>query len=139
MGQKTEGNMDDVHRVIANLKDGMVWDRACREGEFMPVDKSWYEKNKALLYEWLEHGVPPPPGLADASVKPAPVNTVSTPDGKVWAIYRDAKGGFYREEVTIGAPAPVPDQQTVAAPSEKLMSPAPEMSPVPSKNKQKQW
>lgn len=132
MGQKTEGNMDDAIRVVGNLKNGMVWEIACRTGEFMPVDMPWYDKNRALFHQWVIDGIPPPPGLTEAlNVKPSPINTAVTPDGKVWALYRDAKGGIYREEVKQGAevlPPPVVVE-------EKLMAPTTEAPP----KKGKQW
>lgn len=130
--QKTEGNMDDVNRVINNLKEGMNWVLACRTGEFMPVEDAWYDKNRALIETWVNTGVPALPGLVNANVRPSPIQTAVTADGKVWAIYRDATGSLYREEV-----------KTAAENAEAPVAPPPEpertMTPDVPKGKGKQW
>jgi hypothetical protein len=138
MPQKTEGNMDDAMRVIQNLKDGLAWHIAIRTGEFMPVEVAWYDKNRALFFDWMEKGIPKQPGLIESTAREvkSPINTAVTPDGKVWGIYRDEKGGLYREEIATASPE-VSQTETEKKESERLMAPSSgvEFSPVPSKNR----
>jgi len=111
--QKTEGNMDDVQRVIKNLNDGMVWDTAKHHESFMVVNDDWYEKNKELILKWKDTGIPVPDDMiTNRVVKPAPMSVVAE-NGKIWGVYRNTDGTIYREEIKEKSkddvPAPPPD------------------------------
>jgi hypothetical protein len=124
MAQKTDGNMDDVRRVVHNIKEGMPWHNAKVYNAFLAVEDSWYERNKALLYQWADTGIPTQQdNISLTDQKPDPFQILSTPDGKVWAVYKE-KDGFRRVEIEASAPlaqaaAPVPTAVEEPAKSEK--------------------
>ena len=101
MAQKTDGNWDDVKRVVKNLHNGLRWEQAKGADAFMAVEDDWYERNKAKFFEWSEKGIPQQTdSISLINRAPEPVNILSTPDGKVWAIFKDNAGKFYREEIS---------------------------------------
>ena len=111
--QKTEGNWEDVIRIVTNLKNGMPWHIARHEGSFMMVEEAWSEKNKALFMEYVEKGLPiPPDGITNITFKPPPVQVVSH-EGKLYGIFRDVHGKLFREEIP-GAveTASIPEKKT---------------------------
>ena len=136
MPQKTDGNNDDVVRVVRNLKNGMPWHLAKGHEAFMAIEDTWYERNKSLLEEWSRTGIPlPKDSISGVGARPLPIETLATPDGKVWAIYKDSMGRLTREEIQLSAPsAPVP----VAVLDEgKTMTPGP--NPDELKKSNKKW